>query len=342
MVESLLDAKDRVTWLEKRKKKKKPINFFQIMTQIMGVGTPEKKITEPTIAVLHLEGMIVDGKKASPGSMVSGPTVKAIEKLAGEDQVKGVVVRINSPGGSATASEAIRRALEELAEVKPVVISMGNVAASGGYWITCIGSPIYAEQGTITGSIGVFAMKMSLGPLMKRVGIHIENITLDDSAAAMSPNRGWSEQELAGIQEIIDQVYDRFLKLAARSRGMTPKDVDAIAGGRVWSGAQAKTLGLIDHLGGSGDALATVAHEAGLEPGYKIIHRPRPKSPFELFDLFGGGDDDVTRILDGTRLALLGRTGFDVRGILQLALSSLGDNGAPKVWALSPVQLQVR
>src|SRR5206468_10221121 len=123
---------------------------------------------------------------------------KTIEQLRSDKNVRGVVVRINSPGGSATASEAIRRALEQLAAKKPVTFSMGDLAASGGYWITCLGRPIYAEPGTITGSIGVFALKLSFAALLKKTGLKVENVTLDESATAMSIERTWSpaEQEI--------------------------------------------------------------------------------------------------------------------------------------------------
>ena len=138
------------------------------------------------IAVLHLSGNIISGRNASGGSIVSGATVKTIQSLIDDDTIKAVVIRINSPGGSATASEVIRNALEKLVAAKPTVVSMGDTAASGGYWISCIGVPVYAESGTITGSIGVFSMKLSGGALLRRVGVHIESLTLDDSAGMLS------------------------------------------------------------------------------------------------------------------------------------------------------------
>jgi protease-4 len=145
-------------------------------------GKKEEEIDEPVLVVLHLAGQIVDGDKPSPGSMVSGPAVAKIDELAANDEVKGVVVRVNSPGGSATASEAIRNALVRLAAKKPVVFSMGDLAASGGYWITTIGQPILAEVGTITGSIGVFGMRFQTGALMRRIGVHTDVVRLDDGA----------------------------------------------------------------------------------------------------------------------------------------------------------------
>src|SRR5207245_11445276 len=134
------------------------------------------------------------------GMLVSGTAVKAIEELASDDDVRAVVARINSPGGSATASEAIRAALEKLARKKPVVISMGNMAASGGYWISCVGRPVYAEPETLTGSIGVFALKLSFGQFLKKIGLKVESVTLDESAGAMAIDRGWTAAEQERMQ----------------------------------------------------------------------------------------------------------------------------------------------
>ena len=151
--------------------------------------------------------------------MVSGPTVKLLDKLADNEMVKGVVLRINSPGGSATASEAIRLAIARLAKKKPVVFSMGEMAASGGYWITAIGEPILAEVGTITGSIGVFGMRFQPGALMRRVGIHSEIVSIDDGPQMDAMDRPWTPEARAKIQRGVDDVYDRFLRLVAESRG---------------------------------------------------------------------------------------------------------------------------
>ena len=129
--------------------------------------------------------------------------VKSIKALTENDNVKGVVVRINSPGGSATASEAVRRALAELAEEKPVVYSMGRVAASGGYWITCTGQPILAEVGTITGSIGVFSMRMQFGPLMRRIGLHNDLVALDEGDAQAERRDLRRERPGHGVRDLL-------------------------------------------------------------------------------------------------------------------------------------------
>lgn len=332
---------DPVEWVLPRRKKRQQVGFLEMMGDLFNPAPTTARTQGPTVAVLHLNGEIVDGKSGS-GGIVSGPTVKEIKRIRKDDNIRAVVVRINSPGGSATASEAVRRALMDLAAVKPTVVSMGSLAASGGYWISCLNRPVYAEPGTITGSIGVFAMKLNFGTLLKRVGIHVENISLDESAAAMSIDRPWSGQEMAAIQEAIDDVYGRFLRLVASSRNMNVPEVEPLAGGRVWSGVQAWALGLVDNLGGVDDAIAAVVSEAELGDDFSVVHLPRPKPMAELFDLFGGDGDDVIRALDSRgALRFLREAGFDVSSYLRLARRSLQD-GFPRVWALSPVQIQVR
>ncbi len=207
------DIGENLNWVTPKKAAKKDVSFFQLMGELMAGDSSNGSVQDNTIVVLHLSGAIVN--EGGADSIAAGPTVERIQKLTDEDRVKGVVVRINSPGGSATASEAIRQALKKLAEKKPTVISMGDVAASGGYWISCIGTPIYAERGTVTGSIGVFAMKLSGGALMRRIGLHTENIQLDESASLFSLDRGFTEDEIKAMQKSIDSVYGRFLKLVS-------------------------------------------------------------------------------------------------------------------------------
>src|SRR6185437_1358859 len=195
-----------VTWVEPQKARPKQLSFFELMSKIMG-GGPEKHANKPAVAVLHLDGQIFDGEREMPDMLVSGPTVKAIEELASDDNVRAVVARINSPGGSATASEEVRAALDRLAKKKPLVISMGSLAASGGYWISCVGRPVYAEPETLTGSIGVFALNLSFGPFLKKIGLKVESVTLDESAGAMAIDRGWTANEQERMQGLVDDIY---------------------------------------------------------------------------------------------------------------------------------------
>jgi protease-4 len=313
-------------------KKKRASNPMTMLTELFA---PKKEAESdgPAIAVLHLNGPIIDGDKAQAGSMVSGATVATIRALADDAEIKGVVARINSPGGSATASEAIRLALAELAAKKPLVFSMGYVAGSGGYWITCIGRPILAEVGTITGSIGVLAVKPNMGPLFRRVGMHEESIALDSSAELMSPARGWTDAEKAQMQEMVDGVYRRFIDNVARSRKLTAQEVLPLAGGRVYAGNHAVELRLVDKVGGLDDALAMVRQEAKLDAKCEVLHRPRPRS---LADTFAESFLSVRALLpEGPARAVLARLGASTAAVTILG-DALQRPGASRVWAFTP------
>jgi len=338
-----------IEWTTPKSKPKREMSIFELMSKAMAGPKENAKLKDDSIAILHLSGTIVDGKEASPGSIVSGPMVKSIDELTQDDRVKGVVVRVNSPGGSATASEAIRQALDELARKKPVVVSMGEMAASGGYWVSCIGQPIYAERGTITGSIGVFSLKLSLGSLLRRVGVHVESVTLDDSAASNAMDRTWSDTEIGNIQRFIDEVYERFLKLASKSRNIPIEKLQTLAGGRVWSGEQAKQHGLVDEIGGVDDCLAVVAKKANTEK-YKVIHRPEPASGFDLFralDDSSGSDIAIGQVgvlqsLEQKLLGIFAQRGFRLEPTRVLLRSAWQNtSGKPAIWALMPQEMRV-
>lgn len=332
---------EEVEWITPKVAAKKQVSMFQLMGQMMAGPQGSSRIRDNTIAVIHLSGAIVDGKKASPGSIVSGPTVAMIESLTEEDKVKAAVIRINSPGGSATASEAVRQALVKLAKKKPTVVSMGHMAASGGYWVSCIDAPIYAEKGTLTGSIGVFSMKLSAGALLRRVGVHLEAITLDDSAGLFSLDRTWSDEDNEMLQGTIDLVYDRFLDLVSDARGMEVDELKAIAGGRVWSGSQAKRRGLVDELGGLDDCLTVVAKQAKLDD-YKVAHRPIPRSGLDLSELFSsGGEEEIWGGVSQVALRLLQQRGISLQMTEMLLTDGFTNTGKPTVWLMNPCEFTI-
>jgi protease IV len=333
-----------IDWVEPSKKAPKEMSFFEVMSVVMsGPKSSTNRLKEPSIVVLHLSGVIQDGKQASPGSLVAGPIVDQIEKLIDDSRVHGVVIRINSPGGSATASEAIRQALKKLADKKPTVVSMGEVAASGGYWISCIEAPVYAEPSTLTGSIGVFSLKLSFGSLLRRIGVHMETIALDPSASAFSVGRPWSDEDVSVLQETVDDVYQRFLKLVADSRKLPVEKIQRLAGGRVWSGAQAKEHHLVDELGGVDDCLAVVAKKAKLDK-YSIVHRPEPSSGFELFELLGeqGDDELLLKIFASDAWKTLRSSGFQLETLRAILKQSLQPSSAPHIWTILPAELKIR
>lgn len=340
---------ESLNWVTPKKAAKKNVSFFQLMGEIMAGNQSSGSVQDDTIVVLHLSGSIVDAGGA--GSIAAGTTVERIEKLTNEDRVKGVVVRINSPGGSATASEAIRQALKKLAEKKPTVISMGDVAASGGYWISCIGTPIYAERGTVTGSIGVFAMKLSGGALMRRVGLHTENIQLDESASLFSLDRGFTDEEVNAMQKSIDSVYGRFLKLVSGDREIPIEKLRTLAGGRVWSGSQALRRKLVDQIGGVDDCVAYIAKKADLGDEYKVTHRPLTESGLDLSSLLGNEDNDIISInprgggllpLDSAALKLLRAQGLNTETLQLLIRDSLESKQKPTTWLMGPASLSIR
>ena len=318
------------------KSSKREISIFDLFSSSKG----RDSVKENTIAVMHLSGAITDGHSPGQG-IVSGPTVEAINAIRENKRIKGVVVRVNSPGGSATASEAVRQALVKLATEKPVVVSMGEMAASGGYWVSCIDAPVYAERSTITGSIGVFALKLSFGQLMRRVGVQQETITLDPSAAAFAIDREWSEADNELLQDSIDHVYSRFLKLVSTSRGIPVKKVRPIAGGRVWSGTQAKSLGLVDGIGGLDDCLKVVAKRAKLDD-YHVVHRPTVSQGFDLSSLFGSEDEILNDAFSLTAIRILNRS-MDSNVTRTILQDAMNPNGArPTLWLLNDAAIRIR
>lgn len=340
-IEKAID--EPIEWVTAKTAAQKQVSLFQLMGQMMAGPTPGGgRIRDNTIAVIHLAGVIVDGKKHAAGNIVSGPTVSLLASLEKDDKVKGAVIRINSPGGSATASEAIRQGLAKLSKAKPTVISMGNVAASGGYWVSCIDAPVYAERGTLTGSIGVFSMKLSAGALMRRIGVQLEAITLDDAAATFSLDRPWSETDSKTLQKTIDMFYGRFLKLVGKSRGMSLEKVEKLAGGRVWSGTQAKRHKLVDEVGGLDDCVAAVAKKAKLDD-FHLVHRPVPRIGLNLADLLGqGGEEEILTNVPATALQLLRQRGLSLDVTRTLLRDALSRQGRPTVWLLNPIEVSIR
>lgn len=333
-----------VEWVESKGTPRKELSLFDVFGKLMAAPPQgNSQVKEPSIAVLHLSGTIVDGKRPAGGAIVSGPTVASIQELANDANVKAVVVRINSPGGSATASEAIRQSLIELAKKKPTMVSMGAVAASGGYWVSCIGEPIYAEHGTMTGSIGVFTLKLSIGSLMRRLGVHVESIVLDESADSGALYRGWSGEESLRLQSFVDTTYAKFLDVVTGHRKLSLDEVQPLAGGRVWSGEQALKHGLVDALGGVDDCVSILAKRVGLND-YKVIHRPNRPAGLDLLQLLGQSEEeeimsrsDLTQPLTWLRLK-----GLDLGTTQWLIRESLAsDKSVPTVWALNPAALLV-
>lgn len=263
-----------------------PFAALQLWAQILS-GPQKRRATKDTIAIVHIDGPIMLGKATvSPFGSLEGaysePIRKAFDQLAAEPRVRGVVVRVNSPGGSATASEIMLQAIMELQEQKPVVVSMGDYAASGGYYVSCRANRIFANANTITGSIGVVAGKLATQKLWNRVGITFEPIERGEKAGLLYSSTPFAPHERDELQGWMDAIYEVFKSHVTTGRGdHLDKPIDEIAGGRVYTGAQALELGLVDELGGLDDAISYLVDELDLDD-YEIDTVPRAQSMFEL------------------------------------------------------------
>lgn len=227
------------------------------------------------VGIVVAEGEIVDGE-AGPGKVGGESTARLIRQAREDDKLKALVLRVNSPGGSAFASELVRRELElTRAAGKPVVVSMASVAASGGYWIAMSADRVLADPATITGSIGVFGMLPTANKLMDKLSIHTGGYTTTWLAGGYDPRRPLDERLRASVQSAIQYIYDDFTGKAAKARGKSVAEIDAVAQGRVWTGAQALDRGLVDELGSLDDALRQAARLAKLADADKAAAAPR-------------------------------------------------------------------
>jgi protease-4 len=231
-----------------------------------------------------VDGDIVDGRSQSvpflgidvTGSYTIAETLKAVRE---DPRVGAVVVRVDSPGGSSMASDVIWRQVQLTAKVKPTVVSMGSVAASGGYYLATHATRIFASPMSVTGSIGVFAGKADLTELLDRIGVDVEVYTTHDRADADSFFRSLSEDERKALEAKVEQFYQMFLGRVAEGRKMKKEAVHEVAQGRVWTGEQALAHGLIDELGGLRQAIAWAESKAGLPEGSPIVELPRVEQP---------------------------------------------------------------
>lgn len=235
---------------------------------------------ESKVAVIYAEGAIVDGRGGLE-TIGSDRFTEELRKLRKDDQVKAIVLRVNSPGGSASASDVILREILLTKEQKPVIVSMGNVAASGGYWIAAGGDQIFAEENTITGSIGVFGLLSNIQKIAQDNGVTWDVVKTGQFADIDSNVRPKTEAELAIYQQSVDKIYGLFLSKVADYRHLPVAKVKEIAQGRVWSGKEALKIGLVDRLGGLEDAIAFAAKEAKLGDSWQLEEYPQ-ENPFDL------------------------------------------------------------
>jgi protease-4 len=288
-----LAYKDEILEILKEKTEAKAvdkINSVSIADYTFAKENKKKEFTKDKIAVIYAVGEI-DSGEGDDEKIGSERISKAIREARLDDKVKAIVLRVNSPGGSALASEVMWREVVLAKQAKPVIVSMGNVAASGGYYISCAADTIVAEPNTITGSIGVFGVLFNAqGFMNNKIGVTIDTVKTNMHADIGSIYRPLTASERDIIQKSVEHVYDVFITRVAEGRKLTKEQVDEIGQGRVWSGVDAKRIGLVDVLGGLETAIEIAAQKAGLE-NYKLVSLPKQKNPID--ELFSNGTSGV-------------------------------------------------
>lgn len=308
------------------------INLDAYLTQVDSRKSPLDK--RPQVAVVVAEGEIAGGDL--PAGRIGGVSTSALLRHAREDDdVKAVVLRVDSPGGEVFASEQIRREVVALKQAgKPVVVSMGDLAASGGYWISMDADRIYADESTVTGSIGIFAMVPNFSRALDKIGVHTDGVGTTRFAGAFDMTRPLDPAVGQVIQSVIDKGYADFTGKVAKARDRSVESVDEVARGRVWSGAQARDRGLVDEFGGLQDAVADAAERARLgEPGkYRVRYIEKAASPFAQFMAGFAGSRIGSWALADSAVArmMLARTLPEMDTQLRFVEQAVKDrNGAP-------------
>ena len=261
-------------------------NFIDLKDYIKATKKPTFENTKDKVAVVVAKGTIYNGSR-TPGEIGGDSTAKLLKQAREDDQVKAVVLRVDSPGGSAFASEVIRNEIEAIRQSgKPIIVSMSSMAASGGYWISASTDEIWASPTTITGSIGIFGMLTTFEKSLETLGITTDGVGTTE-LAGFSPTRALSPVMGQVIQTSVEHGYDQFISLVAKERNMTKAEVDNIAQGRVWSGKKAFELGLVDKLGYYQDAIDSAAQHAELTD-YQVTFVTKELTPYQMFinDMF--------------------------------------------------------
>jgi protease-4 len=238
------------------------------------LSRPEHAESEHSVAVVFITGVIMPGTSRFDnfqGKLAGSETVvEQLQSIAEDDEVDAVILRVDSPGGSALASDLIWNEIRRVKESKPVIVSMSGLAASGGYYVSCLADSIFADPGTLTGSIGVYAGKLDRSEMYKKIGVNREFITRGQNALLFSDEGGFTDSQRDLFQNQMDEFYERFLAKVADGRGMTRDAVHEVAQGRVWTGRQGLEMGLVDGLGGMHRSLDSAKRMLGLDPSDKV------------------------------------------------------------------------
>jgi protease-4 len=297
-----------------------------------GLSTADMLQTAPGVTVVVAEGEITGGKQAQ-GSIGGDTTAALIRTVRADRRTRALVLRVNSPGGEVYAAEQIRREVElTRAAGIPVIVSMGDVAASGGYWISMNANRIYAEPNTITGSIGIFGMFYTVPDTLAKIGVKSDGVATSPLAGAFDITRPLDPKVSILIQSIIDKGYRDFVGNVAKARGKDFAAIDAIAQGRVWTGQQALDRGLVDKIGSLDDAVRDAAQEANLGKDFKVRYAEKPMGAFERF-LTNIGDSTETHVALSWGLRLPGWVAELPRLAPEFALFRTAEAGKPHVYA---------
>ena len=302
-----------------------PVSFAQYRQGLSDGSGPE-------IAIVYASGEIVSGDSQSTptgGSVMGGDTIaREIRAARTDSDIRAIVLRVDSPGGSSVASEVIRREVQLARREKPVVVSMSDLAASGGYWISMSADKIVADPETITASIGVFSGKMNLSGLYQLLGVSTDYVATSENATLYSDQSDFSPEQQQAVQKMLQNIYASFTQGVSEGRSLSIGAVDKIAKGRVWSGEQAKSLGLVDYLGGTDRAIAVAKQLAHIPAGesVELVRLPKPETFFDLlFNRLQGNvsapQDEYTAVQSIVhRLSVMART-EPVRVQMPFALS---------------------
>ena len=276
----------------------KNISYIGVDKYMKSDAKPEEGDFNNRVGVLVAEGEINSGKGSSE-SIGSDDFVKELKKIRDNDKIKAIVIRINSPGGSALASDVMWREIQLTAKKKPVIASMSDVAASGGYYMAMGCDKIIAQPNTITGSIGIFGLIFNVKDFMNnKLGVTFDAVKTSEHADWPTATRDMSEFEKSMIQKSVNEGYEKFTAKAAAGRKMPVEKLRSLAQGRVWSGVEAKANGLVDELGGVDDAIKMAAKAAKLKDGdYRVRYYPEKKKPFEEL-LSKMMDDSEEKVMD--------------------------------------------
>jgi protease-4 len=300
IVDGLLywDQVEQILRAKTGKKDNEEINYVSLGTYKDNDIKLDVDANEQKIAILNAEGDIVDGEETEDYTIASKTFIENIRKIRKNDKIKAVVLRINSPGGSALASDEILRELQLLKEKKPIVVAMGDYAASGGYYISCAADSVFAMPNTITGSIGVFSMLFNVEGLMKnKLGVTFDGVKTAPYADFPTASRPLTEDEAKRMQNSVDKIYGIFKGHVVDGRKLKPADVDSIAQGRVWTGADAIQIGLVDAIGNLDRAVKSAATLAKLS-NYKVVTYPQPIDKLQmLIKRMKGADASTTAMV---------------------------------------------